>query len=118
LYEKLPDVIRYYLAEKKRELRENTMRSYQSFCRQLENWAVKNLPKNIFCPLINHNAAIRFMDDFYNRNVNARSYNNVLKGCRAFFGWCIEKGYSNQNPFEKIKVKKEPKKKRISTPQK
>jgi site-specific recombinase XerD len=116
LYEKLQDVIGYYLTEKKRELRENTMRSYQSFCRQFEKWANKNLPKNTFCSLINHNVAIRFMDDFYNKNVNARSYNNMLKGCRALFCWCVEKGYSNQNAFEKIKVKKEQKKTRTIVP--
>ncbi|MDO4727096.1 MAG: site-specific integrase [Porphyromonadaceae bacterium] len=105
LYEKTNKVIQYFLEEKERELRENTMRSYKSFARQFLKWLDKHTP-NVYLSVVGHITAVRFMDDSYKRKVNPRSYNNIVKmGC-VFFNWCIEKGYSKQNPFDKIKIKK------------
>ncbi len=105
LYEKIDNVIHYFLDEKAKELRENTMRSYKSFARQFLKWLNEHAP-NSYASLIGHITVVRFMDDFYIRKVNPRSYNNIVKMGRAFFNWCVEKGYSKQNPFDKIKIKK------------
>lgn len=115
LYEKANKVIQYFLDEKERELRENTMRSYKSFARQFLKWLDKHKP-NAFLSVVGHITVVQFMDDFYKRKVNPRSYNNIVKMGRAFFNWCVEKGYSKQNPFDKIKVKKVHAKARIIIP--
>ncbi|NCC98994.1 MAG: hypothetical protein EOL95_04720 [Bacteroidia bacterium] len=116
LYTKLNDVIAEYITEKQRELRENTMRSYASFCRIFKSWCDKNCP-DVYASLFNKVLAIRYMDYVYNeRKVEARAWNNNLKLARAFFSWAKEKCYIKENPFENIKPKRNPTKKRVLIP--
>lgn len=116
LYTPLSVVMSEYLLEKKKELRPDTLRSYSSFCKILNEWCEKNTPQ-IYMSLFNRVLAIRFLDYVYNeRKVSARSWNNSLKLARAFFSWAKEKCYINENPFELIKPKRMQEKKRILIP--
>lgn len=112
LYMKLCDVTDIYLAEKKKELRPDTMRSYSSFVTMLNNW-VGRKEKDLYCSMFIKGVAVRFMDYIYNeRNVSARTFNNYTKMGRCFFEWCLEKGYAKENPFLQIKLKRKEKKER------
>ena len=100
------------IAEKKKEARPDTLRSYSSYVSLLNNW-VGRFNKELFCSMFNHTLAIKFMDYAYNeRNVSARTYNNYLKMSRCFFEWAVEKGYCKENPFLRIKMKKKTTKER------
>lgn len=112
LFSKMYEVTEIYLAEKKKELRPDTMRSYSSFVSMLNNW-IGRTDKDLFCSMFSRAVAIRFMDYVYNeRNVSSRTFNNYTKMGRCFFEWCLEKGYAKENPFLQIKLKKKEKKER------
>jgi integrase len=90
LYITLPDVTADFLEAKSRENRKETMRSYVSFCKMLNEWADKNAPK-IYFSLFNHNYAIRFMDwNYVKKGVSNTTYNNLIKVGRALYNWATE----------------------------
>ena len=116
LYMSLSDVCNLFIAERERELRSNTLRSYVSFCKMLTEWANKNAPK-VYFSLFNHNYAIRYMDYLYNERKNSgTTYNNQRKMGVALFNWGKEKCYTKQNAFERIKAKRKEQKQRIIIP--
>lgn len=116
LYTPLADAMTQYLAEKARELRPDTLRSYKSICRMLEQYTAKNL-KAIRTSQFNRVHAVAYLDYCYmKRNMSARSWNNQLKGCRALFSWLQQKCYVKENPFIDIKPKREERKRRILVP--
>jgi len=93
LYEKLTTVLEIFIAESKKEKRENTMRSYQSFAKMLKEWTAENC-KDIYVSLFNRPLAVRYLDYRYNElGVSATTYNNQLKMANAFFNWAREKCY-------------------------
>lgn len=111
------DVLQLYVNEKERELKQETMRSYNSFARMLGAWITKNVPA-CKCIFFNRSLAVQYMDDYYtNHSSNGRTYNNQLKMARAFFSWAKEKCYIKENPFELIRTKRAPTKKRILVPE-
>lgn len=115
-YTSVKDVMASYLKEKGKELRKTTLVSYESFGRMLLAWIEKTVP-DCKCIFFNRTLAVRYMDDYYERHTNnGSSYNNQLKMARAFFSWAKEKCYIKENPFEHIKAKKKPQKKRILVP--
>ena len=115
-YALLQDVLQSYLNEKEKELKSDTMRSYNSFAKIFGEWLTKNLPA-CKCIFFNRTLAVRYMDDYYEHHTsNARTYNNQLKMARAFFSWAKEKCYIKENPFDLIRAKKPPQKKRIIVP--
>ena len=120
-----------FLIDKSRELTDNTMRSYKSFCKMLCVWVTANHPK-MLSKEFTQRLAVEFMDyvlDGNSRRTNNKelmhsdgtvrnsTYNNSIKHARALFNWAIEKCYCETNPFEKIKPKREEKKKRILIPE-
>lgn len=114
LYVPLTDVSELYLKEMNKELRPDTMRSYSAYSNMLLNWTNAREP-GLFCSLFNESKATRFLDYIYNeRNVSARTWNNYLKMSRAFFNWCVTKGYTKENPFNKFSLKKKEKKERTT----
>ena len=113
LYVKMGDVVDAYLAEKTKELRKDTIRSYSSVCSIFMAWVNRN-NASLFCSMFNKGWAVRFMDYVYGeRNVSQRSYNNYIKHLRCFFEWTTEKGYSKENPFVGMKLKRKEAKTRI-----
>ena len=116
LYHPLNAILDIFLAEKTKELRVNTMRSYRSFVTLLTEW-MNNQSLNIMCGRFNKLMAVRYMDYIYNtRNVSARTYNNQVKLGRLVFNWLLEKCYIKTNPFEQIKPKAKAEKIRILIP--
>lgn len=116
LYEKLHTVTDLFLKEKCKENRKNTIRSYESFCKMLNEFAESNSP-DLLASMFGQLYAVRYMDYMYNvRNVGANTYNNHIKMGRAFFNWAKEKCYTKQNPFEVIKTKQKTTKTRIIIP--
>lgn len=115
-YTLLSEVMALYLAEKAKELKPDTMRSYKSFCTIFGEWVSTHL-SGCRCVQFNKTLAIRYMDYVYtDRKLSARSYNNQLKLARALFSWAQEKCYCKENPFEHIKTKREQQKRRILIP--
>ena len=113
LYVPIQKVVEIYLAEKKKELRKDSMRCYVSITGIFLSWVASDCP-NVLCSLFNKSKAVKFMDYIYNdRGVSARTYNDYLKLMRCFFEWCIEKGYTKENPFISFKPKKKQEKTRI-----
>lgn len=113
LYMPLCKVVETYLAEKKKELRKDSMRCYTSITGIFLSWVAVDCP-NVVCSLFNKAKAVRFMDYIYNdRGVSARTYNDYLKLMRSFFEWCVGKGYTKENPFVQFKTKKKAEKTRI-----
>lgn len=116
MFEKLSDVARLFIETKRKELRKNTMRSYESFVNQFIKWADTRFP-DIYCSVFAQNHAIRYMDELFNKStVGVTTYNNHVKLGRALFGWMKERCYTKQNPFEQIRVKPKQKKTRVIIP--
>lgn len=112
---KLADLLGVFLAEKKKEVRKDTYRSYSSFCLQfgqfLDRW-YPGLPANRFDKRI----AVHFLDLKYSADVTPRTYNNYLKLGRTLFNWLMDHEYLSDNPFARIKVKKVWRKRRTLIP--
>ena len=124
-------LIRKFLDAKKRDLTENTMRSYESFCNGLKKWIILKHP-DLRSNQFTKRLAVEYMDYVLEGNnatkngkarkhddgtVSNRTYNNNLKQGRALFSWAVEKCYCEENPFEKIKTKREEKKTRVIIPE-
>jgi len=116
LYEKLSTVAEKFLAEKKKELRPDTVRSYSSFVTMFLCY-FNRLNQNQTASMVNKTLAIQYMDYIYTeRNVSNRTYNNHIKMARVFWNWCVEKCYAKENPFSQLKLKRKEEKKRILIP--
>lgn len=127
----MTEMIEKFLADKKRELTDNSMRSYKSFGKMLSNWLQTNHP-HLHSNEFTQRIAVKYME--YMLDANARqtnnkellhkdgtvsngTYNNVIKHGRVLFNWAIEKCYCDVNPFAKIKPKREEVKTRILIPE-
>jgi integrase/recombinase XerD len=104
-----------FIITKEKELRPDSMRSYNSFIKMLKEYiSVKCKDKDMYVISFDKHYAIRFMQDLYlNSKISERTYNNQVAFYRLFFNWCIQYNYSKVNPFEGIAKKKEKQKKRI-----
>lgn len=104
-----------YIKEKESELRPDTMRSYKSFRKVFTEW-IDSQCNGMAIGSVNRLVAVRFMDYLFDGGLHGRSYNNRLKQGRSFFSWCMEKCYTNENPFASIRPKREDPKKRVIVP--
>lgn len=126
----MTEMIERFIGVKKRDLTENTMRSYKSFCNGLKKWILQKHP-DLRSNRFTRRLAVEYMDyvlegNNANKNgkarkhedgtVSNRTYNNNLKQGRALFSWAVEKCYCEENPFEKIKTKREEIKTRVLIP--
>ena len=116
MFEKLTDAAKLFVENRRKELRKNTIRSYESFVNMLIAWANKNCP-DIYASTFAQNQAVRYMDDlFAKKSVGITTYNNHIKMARALFNWLKERCYTKQNPFDYIKPKPKKKKTRVIIP--
>lgn len=129
--EPLVKVLDKFIDEKSGELRETTLRTYKSFCRNIKAWTQKNYPQ-IKASEFGQEQALEYMEYVAagsnstdnvvakrhdDGTLSARSYNNNLKQGRLVFSWAVSNCYAVDNPFAKIKVKREEEKQRILVPQ-
>ncbi len=105
-----------YLADKEKELRKASLLNYKSFCKVFGNWIKENAP-TVRSGNFSRVYAVQYLDDFYKKKIVARTYNNQLKQCRAFFSWLVEKCYAKENPFANFKTKRTDQKRRILIPE-
>ena len=116
MFEKLNVVARLFVENRRKELRKNTIRSYESFVNNFLLWVDKNCPE-IYASTFSQSQAIRYMDDLFAKNsVGVTTYNNNIKMARALFNWLKERCYTKQNPFDLLKLKPKTKKERILIP--
>jgi len=107
--EKLRDM---YLADKKKDVRDATLISYASMTRMFNEWIHITQRTGKVSGAFRRADAVYYMDFIAAKQVSNRTYNNMLKGMRAFFGWAVEHCYIKENPFTALKTKKKEPKKR------
>lgn len=101
-----------FIADKERELRPATMRSYKSLCHVFGEWFVKNYG-NLPVGSIKKIHAVKYLEYYYNeRKVGNNCYNNQMKLARGVFTWFVQHCYIEINPFENIPTKRNEQKKR------
>jgi integrase len=120
-----------FIKEKSKELKKTSMVSYSTFCKQLTEWLQKNYP-TLTTGDFTQEIAVEYLE-FVNRGGNSngkkvvrtrlhaervspRTYNNNMKMGRGVFTWAVEHCYLSENPFAKIKKKREGKKTRTIIP--
>jgi len=113
-YHNIYEVFHTYLNVKEKELRAQSMRSYNSNMKILMEYLSENdEDKKMYILSFDKQTANDFMNYMYvDRNVSERKYNGILIFCKSVFGWMIQYGYIKANPFDGIKKKKEKAKKR------
>lgn len=116
-YTTVEDVTKIFEESRKREVRETTMRSYKSFCKMLRDWVKVHYP-SLMMAQFSRTHAVEFLESIEEKEVGARTYNNMIRLGSAFFTWAKEKCYISENPFEHQKRKRVLEKKRtIITPE-
>ena len=118
-YHNIYEVFQTYLNVKGKELRTQSMRSYNSNMKILtEHLTKSDRDKKMYILSFDKQTANDFMNYMYvDRNVSERRYNGILIFCKSVFGWMIQYGYVKANPFDGIKKKKEKAKKREFIPE-
>lgn len=111
-------VLDIFLKSKKRELRSDSVRSYQSFVDNLKEWLISRGFKTMYTAKFNRVHAVDYMDYLYNeKEVSNVTWNNYLRFCRLLFTWMIEHQYCVENHFQSIKKKRIGEKQRIVVPE-
>ena len=120
-----------FIKEKSKELKKTSIVSYSTFCKQLAEWLQKNYP-TLTTGEFTQEIAVEYLE-FVNRGGNSngkkvvrtrlhaervspRTYNNNMKMGRGVFTWAVEHCYLTENPFAKIKKKREGEKTRTIIP--
>lgn len=111
----MSDLLKVFLAEKKREVRKDTYRSYSSFCLQFGQF-INQYYKGLTAADMDKRIAVHFLDLKYSADVSPRTYNNYLKLGRTLLNWLCDHEYISDNPFARIKVKKVWRKRRTIIP--
>lgn len=113
LYTPLLQLRELYLANKQRDVRDATFTSYSSMTKMFNEWVEGcNRSGKVTGNFLKYDA-VCYMDYVYSKGYSNRTYNNTLKGMRAFFSWAVEHCYCKENPFATIKTKAKETKKRI-----
>jgi len=114
---KLIDAIQTFKAEKNKELREDSTRSYNSYLKIIENWLIERNENKILCLSFTKQHALDLLSDIYlKQNVSNRTWNNYLRFYRSLFNWMVEREYCKVNHFTKLSRKKGEEKQRQIIP--
>lgn len=117
IYTPIDVAMEKYIADKKRDLREASIVSYQSVCLILVDWCKQQNMGTMPVYLFNHRLAIRFMDSLLERpRFRNNTYNTYLKKFRAVWNWFVEHSYAKDNPFVTIKPRRKEEKIRTLIP--
>jgi len=116
-FAKLLDALHTFKAEKNKELREDSTRSYNSFLKKLENWLIGRGENNLFCLSFSKQHALDLLSHIYlNQKVSNITWNSYLEFYRTLFNWMLEREYCKANHFLKISKKKVEEKQRKTIP--
>lgn len=94
------DCLKKWLIYKK-NLRPDTLRSYNSIANMLREWTGEKFP-DIKMRDFTRTHANLFMEYLDESGLGARSYNNYLGNVRTFFSWACSTEHCEYNPFDKI----------------
>ncbi|WP_421801746.1 tyrosine-type recombinase/integrase [Flagellimonas sp.] len=95
------------------DLRQDTLRSYKSYLKNLLKYCVDIGEPEMFCIKFNQDFIEMFVDHiYYDRDNSARTRNNYLNFLKTFSEWMVKKKFISKNPTEGINPIKENKKKR------
>lgn len=107
--------INVYKKTKYKELEENSIRSYTSYLKKLQEH-VEGIDKNMYCINFNKSMAADFMLKIKeDPKIGNRTYNNNLAFYRTFFEWMVSVNYIADNPFKKLKKIPKRKTKKVRT---
>ena len=112
LYTPIEKLRELYLNDKRGVVRDATMQSYSSMTHIFNEWLKLSNRLGKVTGAFRRDDAVYYMDYITAKKVSNRSYNNMLKGMRAFFSWAFEHCYIKENPFSTLKTKKKEEKKR------
>jgi site-specific recombinase XerD len=113
----LTDALRSFRAEKTRELRIDSVRSYNSYLLILEEWLIAQGETDILCIAFSKQNALTFLTDAYiQRNLSNRTYNNYIRFYAGLFNWMVEREYCKVNHFVKLSRKRNEEKHREIIP--
>ena len=112
----ISDGIRDFLAEKAKSSRPDTLRSYTSYCKCLNNWLKRNSMDKDMIALFSKDVAKQFMKSLENDSISNTTYNNYLSFMLLLFNHFISFGYIGDNPFNGIKPKRKEEKRRLTIP--
>lgn len=105
--------INKFINQKSKELKDHSMRSYNSYTRIFIEWTKYTGVHQDSVLSINSDHAIAFMHYIYNeKNVGANTYNNYRNFFKLLWNWMISHNFAEQNIFEKIQRKKSKEKER------
>lgn len=106
-----------FIEIKKRELREDSIRSYESQKSLFNEWLLLQNKNNILpCDFTQYDA-IAYLDYIYlEKKVSNRTWNNYRGFLKTAFNWMIERGYCSKNHFTNISSKRNEQKKRKMIP--
>lgn len=116
---KLTAALDLFLRSKKKELRSDSFRSYNSFVSCLKHWLVSTGRLNLNTASFNKMDAREYMDHLENdKTLKSKTMNNYLGFNRSVFAWLLEHQYCVENHFLDIKKKATSEKERIVIPEK
>lgn len=117
-FSNLIEVLDLFLRTKKKELRSDSFRTYNSFVEMLKNWLVKSGREKLCVANFNRMDAMRYMDDIdQEKNLSNSTFNNYMRFNRLVFAWLIDHGYCVENHFIDIKKRMTSEKQRILIPE-
>jgi integrase len=99
-----------FIEKKDQQLRNDSMRSYRSYNKSLNEWLISCNKQETICAKFNKSMALDFMDWIFDKKYTNRTYNNYLNFMKGLFNWLVENGYTSENWFAGLeKLKKEQK---------
>lgn len=115
---KIEVVLDKFLRAKKKELRDNSMRSYNSYVFTFKEYLKSEQMIDTFSININNAHAVNFMNYIYDeKDVSANTFNNYRNFFKLLWNWMIANNYASSNIFDKIQRKKAQEKERTIIPE-
>ena len=115
----IKDCVEMYLKTIEKETkdgvkRDSSLRTIQTFIRLFLKFINEKYKQAVFISQIDIRVINHFLDDVYlKKNTSVHTYNSYLMRLRAFFNFCISKGFISKNPAEGIKSKRVTEKTRV-----
>lgn len=107
--------VAFFIAEKKKELRQDSMRSYESYSKTILKFAKKRKIKLLLA--FDCDAALLLMNQVSGKS-SGKTYNNYLIFFRSLFNFFITNRLIKENPFASIRGRRtSPKKRQIIPPE-
>ncbi|MBA7527878.1 hypothetical protein ES705_20057 [subsurface metagenome] len=99
-FHKFRDVLKTFTRQKIKGKSTDSVRSYKSFIKKLEEWLTEQEKAEIFAMQFTRSMARDFLLQVDETIESARTYNNHIAFYRNMFNWFIEFDYCKINPFD------------------